>query len=103
MTLINMNLVGEFTNAESFLRHNLNPLTINGLIKIFEIPEKVFEDYISKNNFNKDETAIFNYLLDEGYSDEEIIKHILTKEKKKYVVDVINEDEVYFKIFEVYE
>jgi len=104
MVLANIENVGEFGTACEFLRSNLNPLTIKGLKELFEIPEKAWLEYLDKTESNADTNSIFNYLNNDGYTDEEVIKDILTKEKKKYFVDFIdNRHDGYFKIFLIKE
>jgi len=103
MVLANVENIGEFNSACDFLNSNLNPLTIKGLKELFEIPEKVWLDYLDENESNADTNSIFDYLNDEGYTDEEVIRDILTKEKKKYFVEYVDDGDGYFKIFEVRE
>lgn len=102
MTIANVEEVGVFSTANGFLNSNLNPLTLNGLKKFFEVPEKAFKKFLKENDYEDDVNAVFYYLNNEGYTDDEVIRDILTKEKKKYFVEFIEDrHDGYFKIYEV--
>lgn len=100
--IANINLVGEYSDSYDFVKNFVGEENFNKICKILNIEFKEVEDYMKKHNEEDMFMALFDLQVQEyAICDKDVLTSYLAKEKGNFFVEYEDENNGYFKVYEV--